>query len=158
LLARHNAGWAPGNAADRLALATEIAELAGDGRDPELLAEARLLGVADLLEFADPAYQAELAEFLRFAAALGQPRLRYTALARRAMQALPAGPGALPRQCVQPTERHRNRGAVQSSCRGRWVRRSAHQLAGQPPSCCLDRLRVPGRLLHLPVQLGFGFV
>ena len=91
LLARHNAGWRPGNAADRLALATQIVELAGDGRDLELLAEARLLRTADLLELADPAFQAELAEFLRVAADLEQPRLRYAALARRAMQALLAG-------------------------------------------------------------------
>ena len=91
LLARHNAGWRPGNAADRLALATQIVELAGDGRDLELLAEARLLRTADLLELADPAFQAELAEFLRVAADLEQPRLGYAALARRAMQALLAG-------------------------------------------------------------------
>ena len=91
LLARHNAGWRPGNAADRLALATQIVELAGDGRDLELLAEARLLRTADLLELADPGFQAELAEFLRVAGELEQPRLRYAALARRAMQALLAG-------------------------------------------------------------------
>ncbi len=91
LLAQHNAGWAPGNAADRLALAGQIAELAGDGGDLELLAEARLLRTADRLELADPAFQVELAEFLQGAATLGQPRLDYAALARRAMQALLAG-------------------------------------------------------------------
>jgi hypothetical protein len=91
LLARHNAGWGPGNAADRLALATQVAELAGQGRDLELLAEARVLRTADLLELGDPAFAVELAEFLRVAADLEQPRLRYAALARRAMQALLAG-------------------------------------------------------------------
>jgi hypothetical protein len=91
LLARHNAGWGPGNAADRLALATQVAELAGQGHDLELLAEARLLRTADLLELGDPAFAVELAEFLRVAADLEQPRLRYAALARRAMQALLAG-------------------------------------------------------------------
>ena len=91
LLARHNAGWGPQNAADRLALAAQVAELAGEAHDPELLAEARLLRAADLLELADPAFAAELAEFLRLAADLEQPRLRYAALARRAMQALLAG-------------------------------------------------------------------
>jgi hypothetical protein len=91
LLARHNAGWAPGNATDRLALATQVAGLAGEGHDIELLAEARLLRAADLLELGDPAFAGELAEFLRVAADLEQPRLRYAALARRAMQALLAG-------------------------------------------------------------------
>jgi hypothetical protein len=91
LLARHNAGWGPGDAADRLALATQVAELAGEARDLELLAEARLLRAADLLELGDPSFAAELAEFLRVAADLEQPRLRSAALARRAMQALLAG-------------------------------------------------------------------
>ena len=91
LLAQHNAGWAPGNAADRLALVGQIAELAGVGGDLELLAEARLLRTADLLQLADHAFHVELAEFLQGAATLGQPRLDYAALARRAMQALLAG-------------------------------------------------------------------
>jgi hypothetical protein len=90
LLARHNAGWAPENAAERLATASRIVELAG-GEDPELLAEARLLAAADLLELADPRFRTELAAFLRLAADLGQPRLRYAALTRRAMEALLAG-------------------------------------------------------------------
>ncbi len=90
LVARHNAGWGPQNAADRLALAGRVAELAGR-EDPELLAEARLLAATDRLELADPRFQRELAEFLRVAADLGQPRLRYAALARRAAQGLLAG-------------------------------------------------------------------
>jgi len=90
LLARHNAGWGPRNAADRRDLAGRVAELAG-GHDPELLAEARLLRASDLLELGDPGYQAELAGFQRVAADLGQPRLRYAALARRAAQASLAG-------------------------------------------------------------------
>jgi hypothetical protein len=91
LLAQHNAIWEPGNAADRLALAVQITELAEEIGDLELAAEARLLRVADLLELADPAFQGELAEFLRLAAALRQPRWRYAALSRLAMQALLAG-------------------------------------------------------------------
>jgi hypothetical protein len=90
LLARHNAGWVPENAAERLATASRIAELAG-GEDPELLAEAHLLAAADLLELADPRFRTELATFLRLTADLGQPRLRYAALTRRAMEALLAG-------------------------------------------------------------------
>jgi hypothetical protein len=76
LVAGHNAGWRPGNAAGRLAMASQIAELAGTLQDLELLAEAHLLSAADLLELADPRFQAELAEFLRIAPDLGQPRLR----------------------------------------------------------------------------------
>jgi AAA ATPase domain len=86
LLAQHNAGWGPGNAAERLDLAGQAAELAGD--DAELLAEARLLRAADLLELADPGFGAELEEFLRIASDLEQPRLRCAALTRRATQAL----------------------------------------------------------------------
>jgi hypothetical protein len=91
LLAQHNAVWGPGNAADRLALAVQITDLAEELGDLELVAEARLLRVADLLELADPAFQGELAEFLRLAAALRQPRWRCAALSRLAMQALLAG-------------------------------------------------------------------
>jgi hypothetical protein len=91
LLAQHNAGWRPQNAAERLATASRVAELAGGAGDLELLAEARLLRAADLLELADPGYAAELAEFLRIAPDLGQPRLRYAARTRLATQALLAG-------------------------------------------------------------------
>ena len=72
--------------------------------DLELLAEARLLRTADLLELADPGFQAELAEFLRVAGELEQPRLRYAALARRAMQALLAGFQIHVPKPVQPAE------------------------------------------------------
>ena len=94
LVAGHNAGWRPGNAAGRLAMASQIAELAGTLQDLELLAEAHLLSAADLLELADPRFQAELAEFLRIAPDLGQPRLRYAARTRLATQALLAGRAA----------------------------------------------------------------
>ncbi len=45
----------------------------------------------DLLELADPAFRAELDQFLRLAEAARQPRFRYAALVRRAMLALLAG-------------------------------------------------------------------
>jgi hypothetical protein len=93
LLARHNAGWGPGSAAERLAMASRVAELAA-GHDPEPLAEAHLLAAADMLELADPGFRAELSAFLRLAADLGQPRLRYAALTRRAMETLLAGRAA----------------------------------------------------------------
>ncbi len=91
LLAQHNALWAPGTAGERRAVAAEVAALAGQAGDRELLIEARLLATTDLLELADPAFRAELDEFARLADATRQPRFRYAALARRAMLALLGG-------------------------------------------------------------------
>jgi len=91
LMAQHNAVWAPGTAGERRAMAAEVAALAGEAGDRELLLEARLLAATDLLELADPGFRAELEEFLRLAAASRQPRLRYAALARQAMLALLGG-------------------------------------------------------------------
>jgi len=91
LLAQHNAIWAPGTAGERRAMAAEVAALAGETGDRELLIEARLLAATDLLELADPAFRAELDEFLRLAGASRQPRFRYAALTRRAMLALLGG-------------------------------------------------------------------
>src|SRR5215467_85985 len=91
LLAQHNALWAPGTAGERRAVAAEVAALAGQTGDRELLIEAHLLAATDLLELADPAFRAELDEFARLADATRQPRFRYAALARRAMLALLGG-------------------------------------------------------------------
>ncbi|HXZ77460.1 MAG TPA: hypothetical protein VEH31_42220, partial [Streptosporangiaceae bacterium] len=91
LLAQHNALWAPGTAGERRAVAAEVAALAGQTGDRELLIEARLLAATDLLELADPAFRAELDEFAGLADATRQPRFRYAALTRRAMLALLGG-------------------------------------------------------------------
>jgi tetratricopeptide (TPR) repeat protein len=91
LVAWHNVIWGPGTAGERLALTKEIADLAARRGDRELQVECRLLRVADLLELADPAAHQELAEFIGAAEALRQPRLRYAALARRAMRGLLTG-------------------------------------------------------------------
>jgi len=91
LLAQHHAVWAPGTARERLRIAAEVAELADQAGDHETLLEARLLAATDLLELADPAFRAELDQFLRLAEAARQPRFRYAALVRRAMLALLAG-------------------------------------------------------------------
>jgi tetratricopeptide (TPR) repeat protein len=91
LLAQHNAGWAPGTAAARLAVTDEILALANDLADRELLAEARLLRTTDLLELADPRALDELARFGEVAAASNQPRLRYAVLVREATVALMVG-------------------------------------------------------------------
>jgi len=91
LLAQHNALWAPGTAGQRRAVAAEVAALAGETGDRELLIEARLLAATDLLELADPAFRTELEEVAGLADATRQPRFRYAALTRRAMLALLGG-------------------------------------------------------------------
>lgn len=80
LMAQHNAICAPGTAGERRAVAAEVAALAEETRDRELLLEARLLAATDLLD-----------EFARLADATRQRRFRYAALARRAMLALLGG-------------------------------------------------------------------
>jgi hypothetical protein len=113
LIAQHNAHWQPGNPADRRAIAVAAADCAREAGDQELLAEARLLIATDLLELADPAFRAELSGFLDLAGTAPEPRLRYAALARRAMLALLGGQfaeaerligeaGAAGRECGDP--------------------------------------------------------
>jgi tetratricopeptide (TPR) repeat protein len=91
LLAQHHAVWAPGTAPERLRIAADVMEVAERTADDEILLEARLLAATDRLELADPAFRAELDEFLRLAATSRQPRFRYAALVRRATLALLAG-------------------------------------------------------------------
>jgi len=91
LLAQHHAVWAPDTAPERLRIAAEVAELAERADDDEIRLEVRLLAANDRLELADPAFRAELDEFLRLAATSRQPRFRYAALVRRATLALLAG-------------------------------------------------------------------
>jgi len=91
LLAQHHAIWAAGNARDRLRIATEVAGLGDQAGDQEMLLEGRLLAATDRLELGDPAFRAELGEFLRLAEASRQPRFRYAALVRRGALALLEG-------------------------------------------------------------------
>ncbi|HEX3190505.1 MAG TPA: AAA family ATPase [Streptosporangiaceae bacterium] len=91
LLAQHHAIWGPDTAPERLRIAADVAEVAERAADDEILLEARLLAATDRLELADPAFRAELDEFLRLAATSRQPRFRYAALVRRAALALLAG-------------------------------------------------------------------
>jgi predicted ATPase len=83
LLARHDAAWRPGSAADRLPIATEIAELARRAGDAELYAQAIELRAGALLELGDPTAVSELAAYCRLAEELGYPRARWNALTRR---------------------------------------------------------------------------
>lgn len=75
--------WRPGSAADRLPIATEIAELAQRVGDAELYAQAVQLRAAALLELGDPAAVTELTAYCRLAEELGYPRARWNALTRR---------------------------------------------------------------------------
>ena len=68
-----------------------MAELAEGTGDLEALLEAHLLAASDLLESADPAFRAELQDFLRLADGSHQPRFRYAGLVRRAMLAMLTG-------------------------------------------------------------------
>jgi tetratricopeptide (TPR) repeat protein len=74
LEAQHNVIWGPGTAEERLAIAAEL----DDGL---------LLRASDLLELGDPAFRPMLGDFLTYAEARRQPRLRYAGLLRRAMLA-----------------------------------------------------------------------
>jgi tetratricopeptide (TPR) repeat protein len=89
LLARHDVVWmGPGTVAERLGLAGEIAEMAERAGDRERRAEGVLLRATALLELASPAFRAELADYLRLAGELRQPRYDYMVLTRRAALAL----------------------------------------------------------------------
>jgi len=101
LVARHNVVWGPGNAEERLELAEEVLRLAHAGGDLQLVAEARVLKLSDLLELADPAMHAELDELALAATALRQPRVRYAVLTRRAMRAQLTGPIAEAERLVE---------------------------------------------------------
>lgn len=88
LLARHDAVWGPGTAAERLGLAGQIAEFAERAGDRERRAEGVLLRASALLELGSPAFRAELAEYFRLAGELRQPRHDCLVLTRRAALAL----------------------------------------------------------------------
>lgn len=77
LLARHDALWIPGRAAERIDVAREIAELAERTGDAERHAEGLLLTANALLEEGSAAFRAALCDFLpgREAVRPAPPRL-----------------------------------------------------------------------------------
>jgi tetratricopeptide (TPR) repeat protein len=91
LLADHDVRWAPGTAAERLAVLTEMAEAADAGGDAELAAEAVLLQAAALVERGEPEGVARLARYVRLAERLGTAHGRWGALSRQATLAQMAG-------------------------------------------------------------------
>jgi predicted ATPase/class 3 adenylate cyclase len=91
LLARHDAAWLPGRAAERHEIAVELAHAARQAGDRELATEALLLQATALLELADARAIAHLEEFVVQAEQLHQPRFDYLAATRRVTLALIVG-------------------------------------------------------------------
>ena len=90
-LAVHDAMWVPGTAAARLPVIAEMLDAAQRCGDDDLVAQARLLRAAALLELGDPAGRDELLSYITLAGNLGHARGRWGALTRQATFAQLAG-------------------------------------------------------------------
>jgi tetratricopeptide (TPR) repeat protein len=90
-LAVHDAMWVPGTAAARLPVIAEMLDAARASGDDDLVAQARLLRAAALLELGDPAGRDELLGYITLAGNLGHARGRWGALTRQATFAQLAG-------------------------------------------------------------------
>ena len=90
-LAVHDAMWVPGTAAARLQVIAEMLDAARASGDDDLVAQARLLRAAALLELGDPAGRDELLGYITLAGNLGHARGRWGALTRQATFAQLAG-------------------------------------------------------------------
>jgi AAA ATPase domain len=90
-LAVHDAMWAPGTATRRLPVIAEMLDAAQASGDDDLVAEARLLRAAALLELGEPAGRDELLTYVTLAGNLGHARGRWGALTRQATFAQLAG-------------------------------------------------------------------
>ena len=90
-LAVHDAMWVPGTAAARLRVIAEMLDAARASGDDDLVAQARLLRAAALLELGDPAGRDELLGYITLAGNLGHARGRWGALTRQATFAQLAG-------------------------------------------------------------------
>jgi hypothetical protein len=82
LFALHDTLWRPGTAPQRLDVAGRMESVSATV-DPELRAEAVLLGAVALVELCDHAATEELQRYSRLAAALRDPRHQYSALTRQ---------------------------------------------------------------------------
>jgi eukaryotic-like serine/threonine-protein kinase len=92
LHARNYAMWAPGGAAERLAIGREIVDLARQSGEGELVLHGHAWCQTALLELGDVAgLDVDLHAYERLADELRQPRYRWYAATRRAMRALLAG-------------------------------------------------------------------
>jgi len=90
-LAVHDAMWIPGTAAARLPVIAEMVDAAQASGDDDLVAQARLLRAAALLELGDPAGRDELLSYVTLVGNLGHARGRWAALTRQATFAQLAG-------------------------------------------------------------------
>ena len=90
-LAAHDAMWVPGTAAARLPVIAEMLDAARASGEDDLVAQARLLRAAALLELGDPAGRDELLGYITLAGNLGHARGRWGALTRQATFAQLAG-------------------------------------------------------------------
>jgi len=90
-LAVHDAMWIPGTAAARLPVIAEMLDAAQASGDDDLVAQARLLRAAALLELGDPAGRDELLSYVTLVGNLGHARGRWAALTRQATFAQLAG-------------------------------------------------------------------
>ena len=90
-LAVHDAMWVPGTAPARLRVIAEMLDAARASGDDDLVAQARLLRAAALLELGDPAGRDELLGYITLAGNLGHARGRWGALTRQATFAQLAG-------------------------------------------------------------------
>ncbi|MBF6482577.1 AAA family ATPase [Nocardia otitidiscaviarum] len=82
LLARHDAVWRPGTAAERLALAEEIHTVADCVGDEDLRIQGYVLRIAALLELGDPRAHSEQAALTAYADRTRLPRPRFIARSR----------------------------------------------------------------------------
>ena len=90
-LAVHDAMWIPGTAASRMPVIAEMLGAAQASGDDDLVAQARLLRAAALLELGDPAGRDELLSYVTLVGNLGHARGRWAALTRQATFAQLAG-------------------------------------------------------------------
>jgi tetratricopeptide (TPR) repeat protein len=91
LLARHDAVWEPGTAAERGALADEMMTVARRRADRELELRASLLRMVALLEQGDPGALKECVSFVAMAERTRLPRFRFLALSRQGTVAMLTG-------------------------------------------------------------------
>ena len=92
LFALADVRWGPGNAAERLEIAAELATAATAARETELVLEAHLCRLVALLELGDPSFTVELGTFTRLAEEAAIPRYLYLARSRQATAASLTGP------------------------------------------------------------------
>src|SRR5262249_50816427 len=101
LVALGDVRWEPGTAAERLAIAGELATVAAEAGETELVLEAQLAELVALLELGDRGFHAQLERFTALAEQAAIPRYRYLARSRAALQASLTGPMELADELIE---------------------------------------------------------